>query len=75
MNQHVMNAQELIDTAEAIFSVIDESFLEDAESRLQHLFLVAWEKIKSASAELDKAAEDRKVVDAIYAVNSLRAAR
>lgn len=74
MNQHLMNAMDATAKADAILYAIDETFMEVADSRLQHLFKTAWDMIQDISAELDKAAEDRKVVDAIYAVN-LRAAR
>ena len=72
MNVHYDGAVEQIEKANALMFAIDEVFMEDADSRLQRLFLAAWDAIKTADAELELLAGDRLVVDAIYAVNDVR---
>ena len=46
--------------------------MDDADSKLQRLILTAWDLIKTVNSELDLLAQDRRVVDAIYAVNDVR---
>lgn len=72
MNIHFDAAVDRITTANAILYAIDETFMEDADSRLQRLFYAAWDAVKTADAELELLAGDKLVVDAIYAVNDVR---
>lgn len=72
MNTNLMNA--MLDTAkaESICFAIDEVFMENEEDRLQYMFQALWDIVKKISGELEKASEDCKVVDVIYAVNDVR---
>ena len=72
MNAHFDSAVDQIAKASAILYAIDETFMEDADSRLQRLVYAVWDAVKSADAELELLAGDRLVVDAIYAVNDVR---
>ena len=72
MNAHFDAAVDRITTANAILYAIDETFLEDADSKFQRLFYAAWDAIKSADSEFELLAGDQLVVDAIYAVNDVR---
>ena len=72
MNAHFDNATEQIGRASAILYAIDETFMEDADSKLQRLVYAVWDAVKTADAELGLLAGDKMVVDAIYAVNDVR---
>lgn len=72
MNAHFDNAVDQIARASAILYAIDETFMEDADSRLQRLVYAVWDAVKTADAELELLAGDKMVVDAIYAVNNVR---
>ena len=72
MNAHFDNAVDRITTASAILYAIDETFMEDADSRLQRLLYAVWDAVKTADAELELLAGDKMVVDAICAVNDVR---
>ena len=72
MNAHFDSAVDQIARASAILYAIDETFMEDADSRLQRLVYAVWDAVKTADAELELLAGDKMVVDAIYAVNDVR---
>lgn len=72
MNVHFDSAVEQIARASAILYAIDETFMEDADSKLQRLVYAVWDAVKTADAELELLAGDKMVVDAIYAVNNVR---
>lgn len=72
MNIHFDNAVDAICRASAILYAIDETFMEEADSRLQRLIYTVWDAVKTADAELELLAGDKMVVDAIYAVNDVR---
>ena len=72
MNAHFDNAVDQIARASAILYAIDETFMEDADSKLQRLVYAVWDAVKTADAELELLAGDKMVVDAIYAVNDVR---
>lgn len=72
MNQHLMKAQDAAGNAEAVLSAVDELFMDEADSNLQRLVMTALNLIKTVNSELDLLAQDRRVVDAIYAANDAR---
>ncbi len=72
MNRHLESAIAETAKADALLFAIDETFMEDAESRQQYLFSALWDTVKRLSEELERLAEDRRVVDVIYAVNDAR---
>ena len=72
MNRHLETAFELASQIDAILYAIDQTFLEDAESRQQYLHHTAQDLIQKLMSELELLSQDRKVVDAIYAVNYAR---
>ena len=72
MNAHFDRAVDQIARASAILYAIDETFMEDADSKLQRLVYAVWDAVKTADAELELLADDKMVVDAIYAVNDVR---
>ncbi len=72
MNIHLDEAYDLAAQIDAILHVIDEAYMEDAESRLQNLHHTLRDLTKRLIDELDLLAADRRVVDAIYAANDVR---
>lgn len=72
MNIHFDRAVDAICRADAILYAIDETFMEDADSKLQRLLYAVRDAVKTADAELELLAGDRRVIDAIYAVNDVR---
>ena len=72
MNIHLDEAYDIAAQIDAILHVIDEAYMEDAESRLQNLHHTLRDLAERLICELDLLAADRKVVDAIYAVNDVR---
>lgn len=75
MNIHLNEAYDLAAQIDATLHVIDEAYMEDAESRLQNLHHTLRDLTERLICELDRLAADRKVVDAIYAVNDARRQR
>ena len=72
MNTHLDEAYDLASQIDAILYVIDEAYMEDAESRLQNLHYTLRDLTDRLIRELDLLAADRRVVDAIYAANDVR---
>lgn len=72
MNIHLDEAYDIAAQIDAILYAIDEAYLEDADSRLQNLHHTLRDLTKRLIEELDFLAADRRVVDAIYAVNDVR---
>lgn len=72
MNIHLDEAYDLASQIDAILHVIDEAYMEDAESRLQNLHHTLRDLTARLIDELDLLAADRRVVDAIYAANDVR---
>lgn len=75
MNIHLDEAYDIAAQIDAILHVIDEAYMEDAESRLQSLHHTLRDLTEHLICELDLLAADRKVVDAIYAANDARRQR
>ena len=72
MNIHLDEAYDIAAQIDAILHVIDEAYMEDAESRLQYLHQTLRDLTERLICELDLLEADRKVIDAIYAVNDAR---
>lgn len=72
MNIHLDEAYDIAAQIDAILYAIDETYLEDADSRLQNLHHTLRDLTKRLIEELDFLAADQRVVDAIYAVNDVR---
>lgn len=72
MNIHLDEAYDIAAQIDAILYAIDETYLEDADSRLQNLHHTLRDLTKRLIEELDLLAADQRVVDAIYAVNDVR---
>lgn len=75
MNIHLDEAYDLAAQIDAILYAIDETYMEDAESRLQNLHHTLRDLTNRLICELDLLAADRRVVDAIYAVTDVRRLR
>lgn len=75
MNIHLDEAYVLAAQIDAILYAIDETYMEDAESRLQNLHHTLRDLTNRLICELDLLAADRRVVDAIYAVTDVRRLR
>ena len=75
MNTHLEKAIYIAGELDAVLSAIDELHMENAESRHQNLYTVALDMVKVLCDELDLLADDRRVVDAIYAANDVRRQR
>lgn len=75
MNIHLDEAYDLAAQIDAILYAIDETYMEDAESRLQNLHHTLRDLTNRLIGELDLLAADRRVVDAIYAVTDVRRLR
>lgn len=75
MNIHLDEAYDLAAQIDAILYAIDETYMEDAESRLQNLHHTLRDLTNRLICELDLLAADRRVVDAIYAANDVRRLR
>ena len=58
MNAHFDNAVDQISRASAILYAIDETFMEDADSKLQRLVYAVWDAVRTADAELELLAGD-----------------
>jgi len=72
MNTYLENAQLDAAKADALCFAIDDLFMEEAEDRMQYLFQTLWDLIKKINGVIEKASEDRRMVDVIYAVNNVR---
>ena len=72
MNSHLDKAFDLTAQIGAVLCAIDEAYMEDADSQLQNLHSLLRDLTKDLESELILLAEDRKVVDAIYAANAAR---
>lgn len=72
MNIHLDEAYDIAAQIDAILYAIDETYMEDAESRLQNLHHTLRDLTNRLICELDLLAADRRVVDAIYAANDVR---
>lgn len=75
MNKYLDEAILDIAKVDAIMYAIDQTYMEDTESRRQYLFYAMWDAVQRVRENLDRLAEDQKVVDAIYAVNDVRKQR
>lgn len=69
MNLHLDNAIETAAKLEALLHVIDETYMEDADSREQYLHSMLKGLAAELIGELNLLALDKTVVDAVYAVN------
>ena len=69
MNLHLDNAIETAAKLDALLHVIDETYMEDADSREQYLHSMLKDLTAELIGELNLLALDKTVVDAVYAVN------
>lgn len=71
MNTHLDKALDTHAQICAILDAIDEIYMENEESKFQNLFYIVEDLAQKLGEELDMLAQDRKVVNAIYAANDV----
>lgn len=72
MNRHLDAAMLYAAKVDAMMDAIDELYMEEAPDQLQYMHMTVCELVKNLREELDKLSEDKRVVDAIYALNDVR---
>ena len=68
MNMHLNAAMMEAAQIDALLEAIDKLYLDQAPDQLQYIHMTAWDIVKKLREELELLAEDKRVVDAIYAL-------
>ena len=72
MQIHLDAALLTLGQIDAVVNAIDETYMDDADSRLQYLVSILPDLVSKLNETLELIQQDKLVVDAIYAANDVR---